>query len=193
MKKILVVTMFFIFCFAPLAVMAEHSAVDKGSIELGVGNIIDIRLERGDNYEKATLFGLGTTPDLTAGYFIINGLMVGTTIGVTSYKAESWTEPYTFFSIQPVVKYYFPVSEKFLFNGKVIFGLYREKLSGDPDTYTQMHFGGGAAGTYMLLPSLGASFGADFIYFADWKYGGTTIDDTSYYVIDILLGLSVYL
>ncbi len=193
MKKILVVTMFFIFCFAPLAVMAEQSAVDKGSFELGVGNIIDIWLYRSDNYENATWIGLGITPDLTVGYFIINGLMVGTTIGVTSHKAESWTEPNTSFFIQPVVKYYIPVSEKFFFNGKGFFGQYRENDAGDPDTYTRMRFGGGAAGTYMLLPSLGASFGADFIYFADWKYGGTTIDKTSYAVIDILLGLSVYL
>ncbi len=135
MKKILVVTMFFIFCFAPLAVMAEQSAVDKGSFELGVGNIIDIWLYRSDNYENATWIGLGITPDLTVGYFIINGLMVGTTIGVTSHKAESWTEPNTSFFIQPVVKYYIPVSEKFFFNGKGFFGQYRENDAGDPDTY----------------------------------------------------------
>ncbi|MBA7544991.1 hypothetical protein ES705_37353 [subsurface metagenome] len=192
MKKILVVTMFFIFCFAPLVVMAEQSAVDKGNFELGVGNIIDIWLYRGDNYENATWIGLGTTPDLTVGYFIINGLMVGTTIGVTSYKSESWTEPNTSFFIQPVVKYYIPLSEKFFFNGKGFFGQYRENYAGDPDTYTRMRFGGGVAGTYMLLPSLGASFGVDFIYFANYSYGGT-VDNTSYTVIDILLGLSVYL
>jgi len=65
--------------------------------------------------------------------------------------------------------------------------------SGDPDIYTQIRFGGGAAGTFMLLPNLGASIGADLIIFPDEKTSGTTVDNTSYYVIDFLLGLSMYL
>lgn len=193
MKKILVVTMIFVICIAPLAAQAEHSAVDKGSFELGVGNILDIWLYRSDNYESATWVGIGYTPDMTVGYFIINRLMVGTTLGFYSLKSESWTEPSTTFFVQPVVKYYFPVSEKFLFNVKGFFGWRREKDSGDPDIYTQIRFGGGAAGTFMLLPNLGASIGADLIIFPDEKTSGTTVDNTSYYVIDFLLGLSMYL
>ena len=194
MKKILVVTMFLIFCFAPLSVMAQHSAVDKGSVELGVGNIIDITLFRGsDTWEDDTSIYIGDTPDLTAGYFVINGLMVGTTIWFVNYKSESMTEASTMFSVQPVVKYYFPISEKFLINLKGFFGWSRTKIANNPDTYTQIRFGAGVAGTYMLLPSLGASIGADFTVFLDEKYGGTTIDDTSYNLIQILLGLSVYL
>ena len=62
MKRILVVIMFFIFCSVPLSVMAEHSAVDKGSFELGIGSIVDLWLYSSSNYEDATWIGIGTTP-----------------------------------------------------------------------------------------------------------------------------------
>jgi len=193
LKKILVVATFLFFCFIPFSVMAQHNAVDKGSFELGIGSIVDIWLYSWEIYEDATWIGLGTTPNLTVGYFVANGFMVGTTIGFTRYKSESWTDPNNYFSVQPIVKYYFPFSEKFLLNGKVFFGWSRDKTSGDPDAYTRINFGGGVAGTYMLLPSLGASIGVDFIAFLDQKYGGETIDDSNVNIFYIILGLSVYL
>jgi hypothetical protein len=143
MKKLLVATAYFFFCLAPLAVSAENGAVDKGSFELGVGNILDIWLYRSDNYENVNWIGIGMTPDLTFGYFMANRLMIGTTIGLTTTKYESATESDNTFFIQPVLKYYFPVSEKFLFNLKGFFGWERDKYEGDPDTYTRSRFGGG--------------------------------------------------
>jgi hypothetical protein len=193
MKKIFVVALFLILCSAPISVMAEHSAVDRGSFEFGIGNIASVWLYGGANYENATWIGFGSTPDLTAGYFVINGLMVGTTFYFDWFKSESMTESDNNFFIQPIVKYYLPISDKFLVNAKVFFGWARSKSDGDPDSYTRARFGGGVAGTYMLLPELGACIGADIIIFPDRKVSGTTIANTSFNVIDIAIGLSAYL
>ena len=193
MKKVLVVTMFIIFCSAPLTLMAQHSAVDRGSIEFGIGNIAEVWLYGGANYENATWIGLGNTPAFTAGYFITNGLMVGTTFYYDWFKSESMTGSDNNFFIQPLLKYYFPISERFLVNVKVFFGWARSKYDGDPDSYTRARYGGGIAGTYMLLPGLGNYIGADIIVFPDRRESGTSIDNTSYNVIDISLGLSAYL
>jgi hypothetical protein len=191
MKKILIVTIFLIFCAAPIVVMAEN----KGSFELVIGNILDVKLT---NYsdptvDNDTVIEIGETPELTGGYFVINRLMVGTTIWFYNYKDASMDEPFNIFLIQPVVKYYFPISEEFLINVKVFFGWWREKYPLVDDPYTKMLIGGGAAATYMLFPRVGASIGVDFTQNTKYKQAGTKIDDTSFYVITIALGLSAYL
>lgn len=192
MKKKFIVTMLLILCFAPLSVMAQHSAVDKGSFELGVGHIFDIWLFSSDNYESYTEICIGATPTLTAGYFIIDGFMIGTTVYYNNYKSESMTDSDTYFSIQPEVKFYFPVSEQFLINAKGFLGMRSSTYDGDSSKYTRMRFGAGCAGTYMLLPTLGASFGADFTLYQDRKVDGTTIGSTSYKIINIFVGLTAY-
>ncbi len=153
-------------------------------------NIIDMWLYRGVNSGNATAVGIGTAPDLTIGYFIVNGFMIGTTYRTITFQSESSTEGILFF--QPVVKIYFPISDKFLLNAKGFFGLVRERYILDSDTYTRIRFGGGGACTYMLLPSLGVSIGGEFKVFPNRKVSGTTIDNTSYNVINIFIGLTAY-
>ena len=194
MRKLIVVSLFFVFCFVPLMVMAEHSAIDKGSIELGVGNVAELSFYRGDNILNGYWFTVGWPPGVTFGYFVIDRLMLGATLTVFSDKYETMTEADTELDVMPIVKYYYPISEKFLINAKGYFGLYRYKDSSDPDNpFTRVRFGGGGAGTYMLIPQLGASIGMDFTYYSDYKVGGTKADDTSYVILGIILGLVVYL
>lgn len=194
MKKLIVVSLFMVFCFAPLVVMAEHSAIDKGSIEFGVGNVAELSFYRGDNITKGYEYGIGLTPDLTVGYFVIDRLMLGLSFGLFGDKDETMDEADIDLNIMPLVKYYYPISDKFLINAKGFIGWNRYKDSTDPDNpYTRARFGGGIAGTYMLLPQLGGSIGADFTYYSNYKYGGTKVDDTSWYLLGFLLGLTVYL
>jgi hypothetical protein len=194
MRKLIVISLFVVFCFTPLAVLAEHNAVDKGSLELGVGNIAVFTFYVGYNYEQASVFGLGLTPNLTIGYFVIDRLMMGASLGYYRYKSESMDEAYTEFDIMPLVKYYFPVSEKFLINLKVFFGVYREKDMDFPDNYwSYLSFGGGVAATYMIIPQLGCNIGLDSRYFSNWRYDGEPLDETSDLGFQFVLGLNVYL
>ena len=58
MRKLIVISLFVVFCLTPIAVLAEHSAVDRGSLELGVGNIAQFAFWVGYNYEQETILGL---------------------------------------------------------------------------------------------------------------------------------------
>ena len=194
MKKILVVFLFIVFCLPPLSTVFGHDSVDRGSVELGVGNIAEYSLYWGINYDQASVFGIGLTPNLTMGYFLFDRLMLGASFGFYRYKDESMTEAYNDFMIMPLFKYYFPVSEKVLINIKGFFGFYREKDMEYPDNYwTQQLIGGGLAATYLFIPQLGCNLGADFLYFTNWKYEGVEIEDTDTYSLKFVFGLNVYL
>ena len=194
MRKLIVISLFVVFCFTPLAVLAEHNAVDRGSLELGVGNIAVFTYYVGYNYEQESVFGLGLTPNLTIGYFAIDRLMLGASLGYYRYKSESMVEAYTDFDIMPLVKYYFPVSEKFLINVKVFFGLYSEKDMTYPDNrWKRPRFGGGVAATYMIIPQLGCNIGVDSFYLSNWRYDGVTSEETNNLGFQLVLGLNVYL
>jgi hypothetical protein len=194
MNKFFIISLLVIFCFTPLVITAEHSAIDKGSLEFGIGNVAELNIYRGDNIITGTMYGIGLTPDLTVGYFIIDRLSLGLTFGFWGDKDETMNEADTELNFSPFVKYYYPLSDKFLVNAKGFFGVYRFKDSTDPDNpFVRARFGFGIAGTYMLLPKLGGSIGVDFTYYSNYKVGGNKVDDTSFYIFDLLLGLTVYL
>jgi hypothetical protein len=194
MKKLIVISLFVVFCLTPLAVLAKHNAVDMGSLELGVGSIAVFTYYVGNNYEQRSVFGLGLTPNLTIGYFFIDRLMIGASCGYYRYKSESMDEAYIDFDIEPLFKYYFPVSAKFLINIKGFFGIYREKDMDYPDyNWTQPRFGGGVAATYLIIPQLGCNIGIDSAYFSNWRYDGETLEESSDLAFRFVLGLNVYL
>jgi hypothetical protein len=194
MKKFIAVSLFALICFTPLVSLATHSSVDRGSVELGVGNVAQLSLYLSDNYDQASVLGIGLTPNVTVGYFFIDGLMLGASFGYFSYKDESMNEAYTDFDIMPLFKYYFPVSDKFLFNIKGFMGIYREKDVDYPDNFWSLtRFGGGLAANYMIVPQLGCNLGVDFTYFSNWKYEGEEAEETSDWGVMFVLGLGVYL
>jgi hypothetical protein len=194
MKKLIIILLFVAFCFAPLATLAEHGSVDRGSVELGVGNIAQLSLYLSDNYDQANVFGMGLTPNLTIGYFIVDRFMLGVSFGYFRYKDESMVEAYNELDIMPQFKYYFPVSDKFLINIKGFVGLYRERELEYHDTYwKRTRIGGGLAFTYLFIPQLGCNLGADFVYFSNWEFEGMEAEDSSDWGPRFYLGLQVYL
>ena len=193
MKRILIVSLFVVFCFTPLTTLAEHTSVDAGSVELGVGNIAQYSFYFSGNNDDPRIFGFGLTPNLTIGYFLVNRLMFGVSFGLYNYKDDSMSESYTEFYIMPLVKYYFPLSDRFLLNLKVFFGYYRETDVGTDNFWMQFRVGGGLAVTYLIIPQLGINLGGDFANLSHWRYGGTEQEGTSDWGPQFYLGLNVYL
>ena len=194
MKRIMIVVAAAMFCLLPFGLFAQD-AIDKGSLEFGLGSIVGVTFWGGDLYDpKETDFHIGSdTITVNFGYFLMDSLSLGGSLGFNSNKVEDADEASTNFFIAPVVKYYFPVNEKFLVNAKALFGFSSVKLAGFDDATSQLFFGGGAAGTYLLTPNLGGFIGVDFTYGLDSRSGGDKIDDTNSTQLDIGLGLTVYI
>ncbi len=192
MKKILLTLVLLWLVLFPVSVVAQQNPIDAGSFEFGIGNIANLWLQKGDNYDEATDISIGSTPVLTFGYFVSDGIMLGASIYYESYKSESMTDPDTDFLLQPQLKYYIPVSSQTLANLRILAGYSSSTYDGDSETYTRTRFGLGGGLTYLLLPGLGAVIHADYIYFPNRAVSGTTIDNSSYNIIEIGVGLSAY-
>ena len=197
MKKHLSVIMFLVFCAFPLSLFADGKTIPKGTMEFGLGPVFGITLWTGSKYqndfrETDFLIGSGTTR-FNTGYFIINGLSVGGTISYSSNKVKGAADPTTVFSFGPVVKYYFPIKNRFLVAAKGLFEIKSTKTPGAADAANQLSFGGGGAATYMLNKNIGVYGGLDILFFLDEKISGTATPNTSYTKIDLNAGVTIFL
>lgn len=197
MKKLLSVIMFLVFCAFPLSLFADGKTIPKGTMEFGLGPVFGITLWTGSKYqndlrETDFLIGSGVTR-FNTGYFIINGLSVGGTISYSSNKVKGAADPTTVFSFGPVVKYYFPIKNRFLVAAKGLFEIKSTKIPGAADATNQLSFGGGGAATYMLNKNIGVYGGLDILFFLDEKISGTATPNTSHTKIDLNAGVTIFL
>jgi hypothetical protein len=192
MKKILVAITLLMFCTVPICLFAENDAIDKGSVEFGLGTAFNLSLYFGN--VEATEFTIGSgSMLLSVGYFVIDKLSIGGAAYFYSLKYKAATESYTEFGFGPEVKYYIPTSENVLANLKGLFRIVSWEYPGDIDRSSQMWFGGGGGVTYLMTGNLGLYGGADIMFSPDYKYEGTKVTDSSYTAIDIEVGFRVFL
>lgn len=192
MKKILAVTAIVIFCIVPIGLFAEHDAIDKGSFEFGLGTAFNFGIYSGNL--EATEFSIGSGGTmLNVGYFIIDKLSIGGAASYYNIKYGGATESYTEFFIGPEVKYYFPITDLLLANLKGLIRFISWEYPGDTDRSSQMWFGGGGAITYLLTDNLGIYGGADILFSPDYIDEGAEVDDSSYVLIDVQVGFTVFI
>jgi hypothetical protein len=197
MKKIIVASIFILFCVVPLSLCAQNSAIDKGSFEFGLGNALGFSLYTGAQYEgdnriTEITIGSGETR-LNAGYFIFDKISVGGTTYLSRTKLKGDDDPWTVFVIGPVAKYYYPFREKILFNGKGLIELSVSKAPTATDASTQIAFGVGGAATYLFKEIYGIYGGLDLKFAFNQRSGGNTVDDTGYVLIILGIGLNLYI
>lgn len=197
MKKILAVIMFLMLCAFPVSLFADGKTIPKGTMEFGLGPVFGITLWTGSAYEgdaRTTGFLLGSgATKLNASYFIMNGLSVGGSISYSRTKVKVNDDPRTVFSLGPVVKYYFPIKNRFLVAGKGLFEISSIKQPAATDATNQLSFGVGGASTYLLNKNIGVYGGLDILFFLDEKSAGASIPDTSYTKIDLNAGVTIFL
>ncbi len=192
MKKILVAAFLLMFCIVPIGLFAENEAIDKGSVEFGLGTAFNLSLYSGYVELTEFTFGSGGTM-LSVGYFIIDRLSIGGSGYFYSLISNATTESSTKVFFGPEVKYYIPLSEQVLFNLKGLFRILSWKDPGDIDRSSQMWFGGGGAVTYLMTGNLGIYGSADIVFSPNWKDEGTEVVDSSYTLIDLQVGFRVFL
>lgn len=195
MRKLIVIVVLAVLFIVPISVFAQNSQIDAKSIEFGLGTVFGITLWRGELFEgseeRDISIGTGAVA-LNAGYFVINGLSVGGSVSYFNSKIEGVTDPGVLLTISPVVKYYFPISDKFLVNAKALFEYNSMKLF-VPEAFTYFAVGGGGAATYLLNDNLGIYGGFDFVHGFNQKFDGTEIDNSSRNIIDIGVGLTIFI
>jgi len=192
MKKILIAAFLLMFCIVPIGLFAENEAIDKGSVEFGLGTAFNLTLYSGNLEATEFTFGSGGTW-LSVGYFIIDRLSIGGFAYYWSWEYEGATESSNEYRIGPEVKYYIPVSEQVLANLKGLFRFVSWEDPGDIDRSSRNWFGGGGAVTYLLKSNLGIYGGVDIVFSPNWKDEGTEVIDSSFTLIDMELGFRVYL
>jgi hypothetical protein len=192
MKKILVAITLLMFCIVPVGLFAEHDAIDKGSVEFGLGTAFDLSLYFGN--VEATEFTIGSGGMLlSVGYFVIDKLSIGGAAYFRSLKYKAATESYTEFGFGPEVKYYIPASDQVLANLKGLFQIVSWESPGDIDRSSQIWFGGGGAVTYLMTGNLGIYGGADIVFSPNYSDQGTKVPDSSYTLIAVEVGFRVFL
>jgi len=192
MKKLFVAALLSMFWIVPLGLFAENDAVDKGSLEFGLGTAFNLTLYSGNL--EATDFSIGSGGmRLNVGYFITDRLSIGGSAYYWSWKYDGAIESSNEFSIGPEVKYYIYVSRYVLTNLKGLFRFVSWRDPGDTDRSTRIWFGGGGAVTHLLTSNLGIYGGADIVFSPNYKDQGTEVIDSSYTIIDLELGFRVYL
>jgi hypothetical protein len=180
------------FCIVPIGLFAENDAVDKGSLEFGLGTVLNLTLYSGNL--DATEFNIGSGGmGLSVGYFIIDRLSIGGSAYYWSRKYDGDIDSYNEYSIGPEVKYYIHVSEQVLINLKGLFRIVSWEDPGDIDRSSRIWFGGGGAATYLLTSNLGIYGGADIVFSPNYKNQGIEVIDSSYTFIGAELGFRVYL
>ena len=192
MKKILFITGILVICMVPISLFAENEAIDKGSFEFGLGTVFDLRLYKG-NFE-ATEFTIGSGwSRFNFGYFIVNRLSIGGAVSYYSFKYEGDTESSTEFMIGPYIRYYIPISERFLADITGVFQVNSWEDPGDIDRSSRMWFGGGGGITFLVTSNLGLNGGFGIVYSPNYKDQGTEVVDSSYTQIIIGFGFTVYI
>ena len=192
MKKILVAITLLMFCIVPIGLFAENEAIDKGSVEFGLGTAFNLSLYSGNLEATEFTFGSGGTW-LSVGYFVTDKLSIGGYAYYWSWKYGGATESFNEFRIGPEVKYYIPVSEQVLVNLKGLFRIVSWEDPGDIDRSSRIWFGGGGAVTYLLTGNLGIYGGADIMFSPNYKEEGTEVTDSSYTLIAVEVGFRVFL
>ena len=197
MKKTIAVLIFILFSAMPLSLWAQHSAIDKGSFEFGLGNALSFSLYTGAQFDgdlrKTNItIGSGETR-LNAGYFIFDKISVGGTTYLSRTKVKGDDDPLTIFVIGPVGKYYYPFREKILFNGRGLIEFSVIKAPIATDATTQIAFGAGGAATYLFKEIYGIYGGLDLKFAFNERTGGNKVDDTSYVQITFGIGLNLYI
>jgi len=196
MRKIFFVGVIVLFCIAPISVFAaENKAIDKGSIEFGLGNVFSFSRYGGAAYDPAhTKIAVGNFfYGINGGYFIIDRLSVGASIFFYRDKEKDAAEAETRFSVGPVVKYYYPLAQKILVNGAGKVSYESRKVPPATDPLNQLAITVGVAATYLLKPYLGAYAGINFILALQGRQGGSSVSDTGYNVIDVGIGLTFFM
>ena len=192
MKKILVAAFLLMFCIVPIGLFAENDAIDKGSVEFGLGTAFNLSLYSGNLEATELTIGSGGML-LSVGYFIIDRLSIGGSGYFYSLISNATTESSTKVFFGPEVKYYIPVSEQVLVNLKGLFRIVSWEDPGDIDRSSRIWFGGGGAVTYLLTGNLGIYGGADIMFSPNYKDQGTEVTDSSYTLIAVEVGFRVFL
>jgi hypothetical protein len=174
----------------PAAFAAENEAVDKGSVLFDIGTAFVFSHFFNDPTETDIYLGGGG--NLNVSYFVIDRFAVGGTVYFANLKWEGAPEARMMFMASPEVRYYFPLSDKTLWNlvGGVFYSSSRDP--GD-DPFTRLGFQGGGAFTYLLKTYFGLYVDARFVLALDGKKGGSTVADTGFTKLWVGLGFVTFL
>jgi len=192
MKKTFLVTTILILCFVPLVFCAGNDAIDNWSIEFGLGSVCKWEWSSGNFEAKGLILGSGPTL-LNVGLFIFNGLSIGGAASYITVKDEGATESYEEFFFGPIVRFYIPISDKYLANIEGIFQFDSWEFPGDTDKSSLMRYGGGGGITYLITNNLGMYGSVHLFFIPDYKDQGIEVPDSNFTLIDAEIGFRVFL
>ena len=197
MNKYFLICILILFCIAPFNVFAKNGAIDEGSIMFNIGTLLDVGFYFSgyfeDEYEETDII-VGSGPvNLNVQYFIIDGLSVGGSGYFYSNKVKGNSDPSTKLMIGPIVSYYYAITDTILLHGSGYLYYVRVNPYYTSIETSQFSLGVGAGATYLVDPNLGFFGEVSFLIVTDASYDGETITDSGYNVLDISIGLAVFL
>jgi len=172
--------------------LGEGNPTNAGKFEINFGTLFGVSFFTGDAYAKdqrtitVGTYGIGKTgqgyflPNWSLGFFVIDNFSIGGSFSyINTGDDDNTTDAYV---IDPIVKFYVPITQDFLLNAKGTFHIV------DFNDAIQFGFGVGGALTYMINDNVGAFAGIDYnLYFEN-----NDDNKPSYSQVDIGLGVSVF-
>ena len=113
MKLIIATMVVCMLCLSTACLWADNEAVDRGSIEFGLGTIFNLVMTFGNFQGTEFTVGSGWTR-FNIGYFIGDRFFVGGAVSYYWQRDQGDTDAYTDLYFGPVVKYYLVASKRIL-------------------------------------------------------------------------------
>jgi hypothetical protein len=183
----------------PLSAFAQNDPVDSGSFEFGLGTVFDFTYfvlgKFEDNISSRTSLGSDMFR-FNFGYFVIDRLSVGGAFGFLAEKSEQDDDAALSFQLGPLVRYYFPIAERFLFNveGILNYTWAKEVVGGTrDDALTQLEVGAGVATTFLINSNFGLGAGFDLTHFFNERRDGDAIDNTNFFAAEFGIFFRVFI